>query len=134
MEFLKTHTIIWYLLLKMALREKLSEITATESIVSEDCTFCGNINTKGSLKIEGIVEGNIVQAKDVFIGKAARVNGDITCERCTVYGQVNGNITACGLIEVMSVGSVKGDIIASKIMIEEGGFVCGKVEVKRTNN
>lgn len=113
------------------LKGKITELTATESIISEDCVFSGNINTRGSLKVEGIIEGSVNGAKEVFIAKTARINGDIVCERCIVYGSVNGNITASESVEVMSIGSVCGDIKTSRIMIEDGGFFCGKLDMKK---
>lgn len=110
---------------------KISDLTTTESVISQDCIFAGNINTKGSLKIEGVVEGNINGAKEVFIAKTAKVNGDVVCERCIVYGSVNGNITASESVEIMSIGSVCGDIKTPRIMIEDGGFFVGKMEMNR---
>ncbi len=115
----------------MAIKEKITELTSTQSIVAEDCVFSGNINTQGSLKVEGVVEGNINTSRDIFIAKTARVNGDIVCERCTVYGSVNGNITAADCVEIMSIGYVCGDIKTSRIMVEDGGFISGKIEMKK---
>ncbi|MGC8867406.1 MAG: bactofilin family protein [Elusimicrobiales bacterium] len=115
----------------MAIKQKILELTSTESIIAQDCVFTGNISTRGSLKVEGIVEGNINSSKDVFIAKTARVNGDIICERCSIYGSINGNITANDIVEIMSIGSVCGDVKTSRIMVEEGGFVSGKIEMKR---
>lgn len=114
-----------------SLKGKISELTSTESIISEDCVFSGNITTKGCIKIEGVVEGNINASKEVFVAKTARVNGDITCEKCVIYGSVNGNITAADIVEIMSIGCVCGDIKTSRISIEDGGFLSGKVDMKK---
>lgn len=113
------------------IKDKISELTVSESVISEDCVFSGNINTRGSIKIEGVVEGNINAAKDVFISKTARINGDVVCDKCTVYGTVNGNVTANDMVEIMSIGYVCGDIKTSRIAIEEGGFISGKIEMKK---
>ncbi|MCX7642097.1 MAG: polymer-forming cytoskeletal protein [Elusimicrobiales bacterium] len=114
-----------------SLKGKISELTATESIIAEDCVFSGNINTRGSLKIEGMVDGNITCSKEVFVAKTARINGDIVCEKCIIYGSINGNLTASDSVEIMSIGSVNGDIKTSRIMIEDGGYFCGKLEMKK---
>lgn len=113
------------------LKGKISELTSTESVISEDCIFSGNINTKGCLKVEGVVEGNINASKEVFVAKTAKINGDITCEKCIIYGTINGNVTASEVVEVMSIGSVCGDITTSRIIVEEGGFISGKLNMKK---
>ncbi|MEF3279713.1 MAG: polymer-forming cytoskeletal protein [Elusimicrobiota bacterium] len=113
------------------IKEKLSEFTASETIISSDCVFTGNIITKGSIKIEGSVEGNISEAKEVFIGKTARVNGDVSSEKCIIYGNLKGNIFVKEIVEIMSSASVEGGITASRIMIEEGANINGKVEMKK---
>lgn len=131
MEFQKILLNILIIANMSGLKGKISELTSTESVISEDCVFSGNINTKGCLKVEGSVEGNINAAKEVFIAKTARINGDITCEKCVVYGSVNGNITASDVVEIMSIGSVCGDVTTSRIIIEEGGFLSGKLNMKK---
>lgn len=111
-------------------KDKISEFTVSETNISSDCIFTGNIITKGSIKIEGSIEGNITEAKEVFISKTAKVNGDISCDRCIVYGTVKGNVFVKDIVEIMSTGIINGDITTSKIMIEEGGVINGKVETK----
>ncbi|MCX7905372.1 MAG: polymer-forming cytoskeletal protein [Elusimicrobiales bacterium] len=112
-------------------KDKISELTVSESVITEDCTFIGNINTKGSIKVEGVVEGNITSSKEVFVTKTARVNGDIVCGRCVVYGNINGNIIASNSVEIMSIGCVNGDIRTSRIMIEDGAYICGNIDMKK---
>lgn len=111
-------------------KDKISEFTVSETNISSDCIFTGNIITKGSIKIEGSIDGSITEAKEVFIGKTAKVNGDISCEKCIVYGTVKGNIFVKDIVEVMSSGVIEGDITASRIIVEEGGVLNGKVETK----
>jgi cytoskeletal protein CcmA (bactofilin family) len=112
------------------IREKISELTSTESVISEDCIFTGNIVTKGSIKIEGTVDGSISEAKEVFISKTSKITGDISSEKCVIYGNVKGNILVNDMVEVMSSASVEGNITAPRIMIEEGAFFNGEINMK----
>jgi cytoskeletal protein CcmA (bactofilin family) len=114
----------------MAFKEKISELTTSESIISSDCIFTGNLITKVSIKIDGTVEGSINEAKEVFIGKTAKINGDVSSERCIVYGSISGNVFSKDFVEVMSTGSIDGDITTEKIMVEEGACINGMVKVK----
>jgi len=113
------------------LKEKLADITSTESVIAEDCVFTGNISTKGSLRIDGVVDGNITEAKDVFVSKIGKVNGDVSCQNCVVYGNVRGNIVSKEKVEIMSSASVEGDVTSSKILIEEGAIFNGNITMKK---
>ena len=46
-----------------------------------------------------------------------------------ISGEVNGDIRACDRIEIMKTASVVGDLITGKIMIEEGAYIKGDVEI-----
>jgi len=112
-------------------KDKLADITSTESVIAEDCVFTGNISTKGSIRIDGIVDGNISEAKDVFISKTGKINGDISSEKCIIYGNVDGNIVVKDKIEIMASATVEGNIISPKVLIEEGAFFNGNITMKK---
>ncbi|HOJ86297.1 MAG: polymer-forming cytoskeletal protein [Elusimicrobiales bacterium] len=112
------------------IKEKISELTSSESVISADCIFTGNIVTKGSIKIEGTVDGSVSEAKEVFISKTAKITGDISGEKCVIYGNVKGNILASDMVEIMSSASVEGDVTALRIMIEEGANFNGKITMR----
>jgi cytoskeletal protein CcmA (bactofilin family) len=113
------------------IKTKLAEITSTESIIAEDCIFTGNIVTKGSLRVDGVVDGNISEAKDVFVSKTGKVNGDISSEKCVVYGNVKGNIVVKEKLEIMSSSTIEGDITSPKILVEEGAIFNGNINMKK---
>lgn len=115
------------------IKDKIKEFNSSETIIVQDCIFTGNITTKGILRIEGTVEGNINEAKEIFITKTARINGDISAEKAIIYGKITGNIFVNGSTEIMSTAEIEGDISTSKIMIEEGAKVNGKINMKEHN-
>ena len=47
------------------------------TLISEDASFHGSLVVKGSLRIEGVFEGDISDAVDVEIGAKGRVTGDV---------------------------------------------------------
>ena len=53
----------------------------------------------------------------------------------SVYGdgEVNGNIKACDRIEITKSASIVGDLRTGKIIIEEGAYFKGGVEVDSHN-
>jgi len=112
-------------------KEKLRDITSTESVITEDCVFTGNVSTKGALRVDGIVDGNISEAKEVFVSKTGKVNGDISCEKCIIYGNVVGNIVVKEKTEIMSSATIEGSIASPKVLIEDGAVFNGNISMRK---
>ncbi len=104
--------------------------------VEGNVTATGNVtitgNVKGLIKCKDLVLENcnltaeIQAAGDVFI-KRGSVNGGILCKNINVAGTVNGNINAGGTIALLDGAVVRGDIKATRMGMEFGAFVDGKI-------
>jgi cytoskeletal protein CcmA (bactofilin family) len=51
-----------------------------------------------------------------------------------VYGTVKGNLRAKDRIEIKKDGSVNGDLTTARIMIEDGAYFKGSVEIDRSSD
>src|SRR5262245_54005080 len=89
----------------------------------------GEISGSEDLTIDGQVEGRI-QLPDhaLTIGPNATIVADITAKVVTIFGSVDGNVTARERVDVRSSASVEGTVTCAKVSIQEGAHVCGKVE------
>jgi len=96
-----------------------------ESLIGADSTFRGNIETKGTIRIDGTIEGNI-EADWVILGEKSHVKGDITARGVVVGGKVEGNMTVKEICEIRNKGSISGELITLKLVIAEGGIFDGK--------
>lgn len=89
----------------------------------------GNIKCQGKLNISGMVNGNS-QANEVF-ADAARIDGEVNATGTVKVGSgsvVIGNITATNAIIA---GSVKGDIdVQGPVVIDTSAVVMGNVKSK----
>lgn len=103
-----------------------------DTVIGNEAYFQGTLTAKGSLRIDGRVDGSIVDAKIVTVGKSGKVKGDISCEVCYVCGEVNGNITALDHIEALSGCRVDGDLRSARIMLEEGAMFNGNCSMDST--
>src|SRR5713101_4410646 len=56
---------------------------------------------------------------------------DVIAREVVVYGNVKGNIRAKDRIEIKKDGSVIGDLTTSRIMIEDGAYFKGSIEIDR---
>jgi len=92
----------------------------------------GEITGNEDLAIDGSVEG-LVQLEDrkLTIGASARVTADIVAREVVVYGNVKGNLRARDRIEIKKDGSVVGDLTTARIMIEDGAYFKGSIEIEK---
>ena len=106
-------------------QDRMFELGNMVSVVGPEAYFQGTINAKGSLRIDGRMEGAITEAHAVVIGETGKVVGDIAAESAVIGGEVKGNISAARSAELLATSKVSGDIRTGKIVIEEGAFFEG---------
>jgi len=95
----------------------------------------GEISGNEDLSIDGSVEG-LIQLEDrkLTIGASARVTADVLAREVVVYGNVKGNLRARDRIEIKKDGSVVGDLTTARIMIEDGAYFKGSIEIDKTSD
>jgi cytoskeletal protein CcmA (bactofilin family) len=93
----------------------------------------GEISGNEDLHIDGSVEG-LVQLEDrkLTVGASAKLTADVVAREVVVYGSVKGNLRARDRIEIKKDGSVVGDLTTARIMIEDGAYFKGSIEIDRT--
>ena len=101
-----------------------------ESLIGSNSVVKGEIDTKGTLRIDGRVEGN-VSADWVVIGENGSIRGDVVARGIVVGGSIEGNLRAKEIIEIKSKGRISGEIFASKLTIAEGAFFEGRSSMQK---
>lgn len=95
----------------------------------------GEITGNEDLNVDGSVEG-LIQLEDrkLTVGASAKVTADIIAREVVVYGNVKGNLRARDRIEIKKDGSVVGDLTTARIMIEDGAYFKGSIEIDKTGD
>lgn len=96
-----------------------------ESFIGSNTLFKGEIETKGTLRVDGIIEGNI-RADWVIVGEKSHITGDISARGIVVGGRVDGNLKGKEIVEMKNKGQIHGQIFTSKLSIVEGAIFDGK--------
>jgi cytoskeletal protein CcmA (bactofilin family) len=101
-----------------------------ESLIGANSVFRGNIETKGTLRIDGSMEGNVT-ADWVVLGEKASLKGDISSRGIVAGGRIEGNLEAKEIVEIKARGQVFGDIHTQKLTIVEGGIFEGRSSMSK---
>jgi cytoskeletal protein CcmA (bactofilin family) len=92
----------------------------------------GEISGTEDLQLECQVDGPISLGDHrLTVGQNAHVRGEITASEIIVFGEVTGNLLASGRVEIKKHGSVVGDLTTARIMIEDGAYFKGAIEITR---
>ncbi len=92
----------------------------------------GEISGNEDLHVDGSVEGLIsLEDRKLTVGSSARLTADVQAREIVVYGSVKGNLRARDRIEIKKDGSVVGDLTTARIMIEDGAYFKGAIEIDR---
>jgi len=95
----------------------------------------GEITGNEDLAIDGSVEGLVhLEDRKLTIGASAKVTADVIAREVVVYGNVKGNLRARDRIEIKKDGSVIGDLTTARIMIEDGAYFKGSIEIDKAGD
>jgi cytoskeletal protein CcmA (bactofilin family) len=100
------------------------------SVLAAGLTVSGDIETEGTIRIDGRLEGSIRRAGSVIIGVDAAVQGNVNAREVVVGGSVQGNINAVDRVELQPTSVVTGDVEANAVLIHEGGTLRGRMCVR----
>ncbi len=94
----------------------------------------GEISGNEDFHIDGQVEGSVtLGGHRLTVGRNAKVTAEVTAREVVVYGNVDGDLRARDRIEIRKDGSVVGDLTTARIMIEDGAYFKGQIEIDRNS-
>lgn len=86
----------------------------------EDVHFAGEI--KGRIEVEGIL----------VLGPTSKSEANIKAREATISGAVRGNVESQGRLVLRDGANLVGDVKTSGIVIEDGAYFKGGIDITRT--
>ena len=92
----------------------------------------GELSGSEDLYLDGEVEGSI-ELKDhsLVVGPHGRVRAHINARDVTVHGKVDGNVKGTERVELKKSAVLVGDIFTQRIIIEDGAFFKGAIDIQK---
>ncbi|MHB8837421.1 MAG: bactofilin family protein [Gemmatimonadaceae bacterium] len=107
-----------------------NSVEATLSIISAGMRITGDIETNGTIKIDGRIEGSVVGARQLLLGRNGAIHGNVHAGEVVVGGLVDGAIVADERLELQGSAIVNGDIETKSIVVLEGACINGSVRMQ----
>jgi cytoskeletal protein CcmA (bactofilin family) len=99
------------------------------AVIGKSVQIRGEVRGSEDLMVDGHVEGTITLIDSrLTIGPNAHVAANVSAKDVILLGQLSGNVTATGKVELRNGCDLVGDISAARLSIEESAVFRGKVE------
>ncbi len=104
--------------------------STTDNFLLSDSEISGNINTSSSIRIDGKLVGDLKTAQKLVVGNSGIITGNVDCQNAQIEGTIEGNINVQEFIDLRSGAKIKGDILSTKIILEDDCLIQGKLKLK----
>ena len=101
--------------------------------IGQGVTVEGKIVSKQDIRIDGHVSGSIeVGDHELLLGAGSELKANVNARSVLIGGKVEGDITATERVQIQSTGVLLGDVVAPRLIIQDGGMLRGKADVAGT--
>ncbi len=107
------------------------EFTSRSSaVIGKTINIKGTISGDENLIIEGTVDGSVdLPQHDLTIGESGKVTADLDAKVVKIDGEVTGDISGGEKVIVSKSGSVRGNIVAPRVTLEDGAKFKGSIDM-----
>ncbi len=100
--------------------------------IGQSIQIKGELTGNEDLTIEGKVDGKIyLKDHNLTIGANGRISAEIQAKTVLIIGEIIGNVTADDKVEVAATGSMRGDILAPRVVLADGARFKGSIDMDR---
>lgn len=100
--------------------------------IGKSVVIKGELSGSEDLYLDGEVEGMIdLHSHSLIIGPNARIRANVSARELVVHGRVEGNVTGAERVELKKSCVLTGDISTQRIVIEDGAFFKGAIDLQK---
>jgi cytoskeletal protein CcmA (bactofilin family) len=107
--------------------------TPNRGMMGPSMTVKGEVYSREELYIDGEVQGSIELQHRLTIGPNGKIRATVKAREVVVHGSIQGNVQATEKIILREKGSLVGDIKTAGIVIEDGAYFKGSIDITRVD-
>ena len=102
------------------------------AVLGKSVIVKGQILSREDLTIDGEVEGTVeLQEHRLTVGPNGKVTAGIKAREIVVLGTIHGNVETTDKIDIRKEAKLVGDIKTARIVIEDGAYFKGNIDIVR---
>ena len=100
--------------------------------IGKSVVIRGELSGSEDLFLDGEVEGSIdLKGHALTIGPNGKIRANVQAQEVVIHGRVDGNVRGTDRVELKKSAVLSGDIFTQRIMIEDGAFFKGAVDIQK---
>jgi cytoskeletal protein CcmA (bactofilin family) len=104
---------------------------STPTVFGQSMKIVGEVSSDEELYLDGDLDGKLYLRNRLTIGPNSKVNANIKAQEIIVFGTIKGNVESESRVALRSGASIVGDIKTAGIVIEDGAYFKGGIDISR---
>lgn len=96
------------------------------TIIAAGTEIQGNIESRGDIRVDGTLIGNLKTSSKVFIGPQGKVQGDVEADQADVQGTINGMVQVSGLLSMQAGCQIHGNVRTGQLQVAASAIFNGE--------
>jgi len=101
-------------------KNKQNENSSIQNIIAKGTKIVGTFYSEGDIRIDGIIEGDVLTPGKVVVGKTGEIHGSLESSNAYFEGKLIGQLKLTGTLTLKSSAYIEGDVITEKLAVEPG--------------
>ncbi len=117
----------------MMFKKKENSHNNIDTILGKGGIFKGSFEVESGVLIDGKVEGDVKSKGILIVGKDGYIIGNVWASDLIISGKIEGKVYIKNRVEVQSTGRIEGELHCKVLVVDEGGYVNGIMDMKYTD-
>lgn len=104
-------------------------VQTSPAAIGSSMVIKGDIYSREELYVDGEVEGKLELQHRLTIGPHGKIRAHIKAREVVIAGNVQGNVEVSEKITIQKNGSLVGDIKTAGIVIDDGAYFKGSIDI-----
>lgn len=101
------------------------------TLIGRSLVIRGEVSGSEDLYVDGSIEGTVtLSAGRLTVGPNAKLKADVQAPEVIVMGELDGNLHVEGKVELRDKSTLRGDILAIRLAVEQGAVLRGHVDLR----
>lgn len=106
--------------------------STVQTVIGEGTTISGNIQSCGTIRVDGTLEGTIEHDGELIVGPKGVLKATVCAKGMAIAGEVHGDVVVEGKLELLSTARLYGRIRYGHLVVQEGAYFEGTSNIDST--
>jgi cytoskeletal protein CcmA (bactofilin family) len=99
--------------------------------IGASMTVKGEVYSREELHVDGEIQGSIELQHRLTVGPNGKIRANVKAKEVVLQGSIQGNVQSAEKIIIRDKGSLVGDIKTAGIVIEDGAYFKGSIDITK---